>query len=474
MDTPTYVKPINETLFEGNEIDGFIIGEKIHDGGMAHIFSASKRGIDASIVLKIPKVGPQQPIESFIGFETELNVLSALTSPFVPIVFGSSDITETPYLALQRLSGHSLQELLNQGKIFSVDEVVDLGIQLATALDSIHNASVIHHDLKPDNVIIDEHSKLWLIDFGLAHHHFLPDLLTEQGQKGIGSAPYVAPETIFGIRDDARSDLFSAGVILYELLTGILPFEETHSLKGLKKRLWEIPLPPRKLRPETPPWLQEVILTCLEPKAIERLQSASQLRHFLKFPHSVYLTQRSAWVNAPSLKSQIFQYFKNIGYQPRLNAEKPKHNTSLHSILVALETEAFDAKEFALLEHTVNDILRSHAHARVICISALTHLSDEIDASEIDSHSGQVRAHLAQLKNWSAALDCPAERVTCHVIITQDPAQKIVEFANSNEVNLIIIGASVTTRSLIPGKRSAMSTIVENARCSIMVAKPPH
>ncbi len=473
MPTNASIKPIGETFFEGNTIDGFLVGKKLHDGGMANIFSATKEGIDEPIVLKIPKVGPNQPIESFIGFETELNVLNALTSTYVPKLFASSDITETPYLAIERISGQSLQAQMDSGKSFSMDEIILIGVQLSTALDSIHQAGVIHHDLKPGNIIIDDESKLWLIDFGLAHHHFLPDLLAEQDQKGIGSAPYVSPEAIFGIRDDARSDLFSVGVILYELLTGILPFEETHSLKGLKKRLWEIPIPPRKLRPETPAWLQEIVLSALEPKAVQRIQSASQFRHFLKFPKSVDLTERSTWIETAPLKKQIYKYFQNIGYQPQFAADRPQLHSGVHTILVALETEDFDAQEFSFLEHAVKDTLKSHAQARVICISALTHLSDEIEASEIDSHSGQVRAHLAQLKNWSASLDCPSDRLTCHIIITQDPAQKIIDFAQSNEVNLIIIGASEAHRSLLPGKKSTMSAIVENAPCSVFVAKPP-
>ncbi len=471
MNLHTNVNPIHETFIEGNTVDGFLIGKRIHEGGMADIFSASKFDLDESIILKVPKVGPNQPIESFIGFETEQNILSALSSPFVPTVLGSSDITENPYLAIQRIAGQSLQSLMNLGKVFDVNEVVSIGIQLSTALDSIHQSGVIHHDLKPDNIIIDEHFKLWLIDFGLAHHRFLPDLLTEQGQKGIGSAPYVSPEAIFGIRNDLRSDLFSAGVILYELLTGILPFEETHSLKGLKKRLWEIPIPPRKIRPETPAWLQEIILTSLEPKAINRLQSASQLRHFLKFPDSVYLTERSKRTQPSPLKEQIYKYFKNIGYQPSFTPDKPSRHASIHSILVALETEEMNAEEFIFLANSVNDTLKSHAQARVICISALTHLNEEVETSEIDSHSGQIRAHLAQLKNWSSNLDCPPERVTCHVVMTQDPANKIIDFALSNEVNLIIIGASKIVRSIVPGKKSTMSQIVENSPCSVLVAK---
>jgi serine/threonine protein kinase len=103
-----------------------------------------------------------------------------------------------------------------------------------------------------------------LIDFGLAHHARLPDLMQEEFRLPYGTAPYMAPEQIMGVRRDPRSDLFALGVLMYFFATGVRPFGDPKGLRGLKRRLWRDPVPPRKLRPDLPPWLQELILRCLE------------------------------------------------------------------------------------------------------------------------------------------------------------------------------------------------------------------
>ena len=103
-----------------------------------------------------------------------------------------------------------------------------------------------------------------LIDFGLSHHNQLPDLLQEEFRLPYGTAPYMAPERLLGVRDDPRSDLFSLGVLLYFFTTGERPFGESETLRGMRRRLWRDPYPPRKLKSDYPPWLQEIVLRCLE------------------------------------------------------------------------------------------------------------------------------------------------------------------------------------------------------------------
>ena len=103
-----------------------------------------------------------------------------------------------------------------------------------------------------------------LIDFGLSHHNQLPDLLQEEFRVPYGTAPYMAPERLLGVRDDPRSDLFSLGVLLYFFTTGVRPFGESETLRGMRRRLWRDPYPPRQLKADYPPWLQEIVLRCLE------------------------------------------------------------------------------------------------------------------------------------------------------------------------------------------------------------------
>ena len=132
-----------------------------------------------------------------------------------------------------------------------------------------------------------------LIDFGLSHHNQLPDLLQEEFRLPYGTAPYMAPERLLGVRDDPRSDLFSLGVLLYFFTTGVRPFGESETLRGMRRRLWRDPYPPRKLRPDYPPWLQEIVLRCLEIEPVWRYPTASQLAFDLAHPDQVKLTARS-------------------------------------------------------------------------------------------------------------------------------------------------------------------------------------
>ena len=132
-----------------------------------------------------------------------------------------------------------------------------------------------------------------LIDFGLSHHNQLPDLLQEEFRLPYGTAPYMAPERLLGVRDDPRSDLFSLGVLLYFFTTGERPFGESETLRGMRRRLWRDPHPPRKLKADYPPWLQEIVLRCLEIEPVWRHPTASQLAFELAHPEQVKLTARS-------------------------------------------------------------------------------------------------------------------------------------------------------------------------------------
>ena len=131
-----------------------------------------------------------------------------------------------------------------------------------------------------------------LLDFGLSWHGHYPDLLAEEMRLAVGSPPWIAPEQVVGVRGDPRSDVFAIGVMLYELATGELPFGDPQTRGGLRQRLWMDPPPPRALAPETPPWLQEIILRCLEPEAAQRYASAAHLAFDLANPEQVQVGAR--------------------------------------------------------------------------------------------------------------------------------------------------------------------------------------
>ncbi|QWD94519.1 protein kinase [Polynucleobacter sp. MG-Unter2-18] len=471
MSINTDIKAVDEIFQEGKVVDGFRLGAEVHRGGMASLYSASKEGIDVPILLKIPRVGRDQPVESLIGFETELTILRSLKSPYVPKYLGSGNMATRPYIAMERVTGRPLEDFIKEGKVFTIDEVVKIGADLAQAVQSLHAQDAIHLDIKPDNILIDDHGKITLIDFGLSHHARFPDLLAEEMRKGVGSAPYIAPEQVIGIRSDYRSDIFSIGVILYELLTGELPFGNPQSLSGLRNRMWAQAFPPRAIRKEIPRWLQEVVLRCLEPRAADRYQSATRLRQVLRDHESVTLTERADRVDPLSFWENLKRMFRAAGYEPSLSPRPSIGNDDAPLMIAAIDTRQSDEDLRVRMQTTAKNLLQAYPESRLVCISTIASTPTFEGNQESETASGIVRGHLVQLMEWAKPLKLPPERISYHVLEALDPASRIVEFAKDNDASLILIGASHKPANKITPWRTSMTKIVEEAPCSVHIVR---
>ena len=465
------IEAVDDIFQEGKIVDGFVLGKEVHRGGMASLFSASKDGIDLPILLKIPRVGRDQPVESLIGFETELTILRALKSPYVPQYLGSGSMATQPYIAMERVDGHPLEDRIKEGKTFSIEEVIQIGADLAQAVQSLHSQDAIHLDIKPENILIDQKGKLTLIDFGLSHHERFPDLLAEEMRKGIGSAPYIAPEQIAGVRSDYRSDIFSIGVILYELLTGELPFGNPHTKGGLRKRMWAEAFPPRAIRKEIPRWLQEVVLRCLEARADDRYQSATQLRQALREPESVRLTERSERVAPLSFWESMKRWLSAAGYEPSPSPRPSKGKQNAPLIIAAIDTRQSDEELREHMQSTAKNVLQVYPEGRLVCLSTIANTPTFEGNKESQTASGIVRGHLVQLMEWARPLKLPPERISYHVLEALDSAARIVDFAKDNDASLIIIGASHKLPNKVTPWRTSMTKIAEEAPCSVHIVR---
>ena len=471
MPINTDIQAVDDIFQEGKVVDGFVLGKEVHRGGMASLFSATKEGIDVPILLKIPRVGRDQPVESLIGFETELTILRSLKSPYVPQYLGSGNMATRPYIAMERVEGRPLEDYIKEGKVFTIDEVVRIGADLAQAVQSLHSQDAIHLDVKPENILIDERGKLTLIDFGLSHHARYPDLLAEEMRKGIGSAPYISPEQVAGIRSDSRSDIFSIGVIMYELLTGELPFGNPQTMSGLRKRMWAEPFPPRAIRREIPRWLQEVVLRCLEPRAADRYQGAARLRQVLRDPEGVTLTERAERVEPPSFWENLKGMFKAAGYEPSPSPRPSMGNLDAPLMIAAIDTRQSDEALRERMQITAKNLLQAYPESRLICLSTIASTPTYEGNHESQTASGIVRGHLVQLMEWAKPLKLPPERISYHVLEELDPASRIVEFAKDNDASLILIGASHKLPNKVTPWRTSMTKIVEEAPCSVHIVR---
>ena len=298
----------------GEWIDGFLVGERVHAGGMGVIHRVTRPDLAFPALMKIPRLGPGEPASSVISFEVEQTVLAALKGPHLPRFVAAGDLTAKPYLVMEEIRGRSLSEWVGRAPL-EPPEVVRVGIALATALDALHRQDAIHLDLKPSNVILRDDGTAVLIDLGLAHHAHYPDLLAEEFRRPIGSAPYLSPEQVVGVRSDPRSDLFALGAVLYELATGRLPFGSPGP-GGLRRRLWLTPVPPRSISSSLPEPLQEVILACLEPDASRRPATAAQVAFDLAHPEQVVVGERGRRLARAGPWSLAKAWLKAAGYAP--------------------------------------------------------------------------------------------------------------------------------------------------------------
>jgi nucleotide-binding universal stress UspA family protein len=311
-----------------------------------------------------------------------------------------------------------------------------------------------------------------LIDFGLARHDHLPDLLAEQFRLPLGTGPYLSPEQIRGIRNDPRSDLFALGVTLYHLVTGVRPFGNPTSVRALRHRLYRDPLPPRARNPACPPWLQEIILRCLEVDADDRYQSAAQVALELDHPDQVTLTARAGRMVRDSHLTVARRWVRTLGRGLEPGRSAGSHLASAPIILVAIDVTDGAPSLLAALRVTARRVFESEPGARLACVTVLKTSRFGMDSTTHPTGQDLRVMRLVQLKHWARPLGLPEGRSTFHVLEAPDPARALVDFATFNKVDHIVIGArghSALRRYL----GSVSSQVVAEADCTVTVVKAP-
>ncbi|HET8539561.1 MAG TPA: bifunctional serine/threonine-protein kinase/universal stress protein [Anaeromyxobacter sp.] len=447
-------------LHPGTELDGFRIERQIHSGGMAVIYSVSGPDAGFPLLMKVPRLGHGEPAESVVSFEVEQMVLSALHGPHVPRFVAAGDLARHPYLVMEHVEGRPLTDWADRAPIPAA-EVATLGSAVATALHSLHLQEAIHLDLKPSNVIIRPSGEAVLIDFGLAHHAHYPDLLAEEIRSPIGSAPYIAPEQIMGVRWEPRSDVFALGALLYELATAEMPFGAPTSRGALRQRLWRDPAPPRAIVRDLPEWLQEVILRCLEPDARDRYPSAAQAAFDLANPEEVGVGERGRKTRRDGPLAVFKRYVKAVGYEPGEGPEPTARLAGPSIVLVAIATQHADEPQLDALREAVRRMRAAGGDQRFACITVIKPTSELGGSSEEETATAQRIKHLVILRHWAEPLGLTAGQISFHVIEAGDPADAILKYARMNQVDHIVIGApprQVPLRGMLGTVQSTVSS----------------
>jgi len=268
--------PLLNLVLEGR----YRILERIDSGGIGSVYLAEQLQLKRQVAVKVLHPKYARNTEFIQRFEREAQVASQATHPSCIAVLDYGRVEGRPFLVMEYVEGPLLTDLIEEGGV-SLQEAVALGLQLLEALRHAHRHDIVHRDVKPDNVMVchpdDAGTQIKLLDFGLAKN-LVPEApnstsVTRDGTI-CGTPDYMSPEQGVAGEIDARSDLYSLGVVLYELVCGRKPFLHGEMVQMIQAHLTEPPLPPRELRPEVSPQLEAVLLRALQKNRAARFQSA--------------------------------------------------------------------------------------------------------------------------------------------------------------------------------------------------------
>ncbi|MFZ4437267.1 MAG: protein kinase domain-containing protein [Syntrophales bacterium] len=456
----------------GSSLDGFVLQEKVHWGGMAVIWRVTKTGMALPMVMKMPRIKEGDEPSSIINFEVEQMIMPKLNGVHVPRFVAAGDHDQQPYLVMEHIPGDSLEKICKKAPLPSL-EVADIISKVANALHDIHRQHVLHFDVTPGNILFRKSGEAVLIDFGLSRHDQLPDLMAEvYSSLPMGTAPYIAPEQVLHVRNDLRSDIFALGVILYELITGEFPFGSPVGLTGLKRRLYLDPDPPRSINNQCPDWLQEIILKCLEADPARRYGSAAQLALDLQDPAQIVLTARAERHEKANFRTAFGRWLRYSRSGQNTARSVTRHLDKVPIVMAAVDTAPGMEALADTLRRTVQRFFGAGQNARLTCVTVRKTPRVGIDVGHDDAGRNLHMQLLMELKHWARPLEITADKISFHVLEAPDPATALISYAKTNQVEHIIIGArgSSTLRRYLG---SVSSHVVAEAPCSVTVVRAP-
>ena len=291
-------------LHPGDQLDHYRIEGLVARSGMASIFRGTDVRDGRAVAIKIPHEQMEADPVLFDRFKREEEIGQKLDHPGVVRVF-NDETRSRRYMVLEWVDGRLLRQILNEQKKLPQERAIRITLALCKALDYIHSEGVVHRDLKPENIMVGPDDQVKLIDFGIAANAGSRRLTFAKLTEAMGTPDYISPEQVKGKRGDARSDVYSLGIMFYEMLTGKVPFTGPNPFVIMNERLLNNPIPPREVNPEVSPELQEIIYRALERDPNKRYPNAHEFALDLEHPEKVGVADRPEIQNWKQRRSPV-------------------------------------------------------------------------------------------------------------------------------------------------------------------------